>query len=112
VHLICVSPATRRTPAIRDWLARHPRVNVHFTPTGSSWTSQAECWSGFLADQLIRRGVHKSAQALEKDVRAWIETWNEDTRPFIWKKNGSEEKRQRRSSIPSRNISRISGGSH
>jgi len=40
VHLVCDNLATHKTPAIRDWLARHPRFHVHFTPTGSSWINQ------------------------------------------------------------------------
>jgi transposase len=90
VHLVCDNLATHKTPAIRDWLARHPRFCLHFTPTGSSWINQVERWFGFLTDQMIRRGVHKSVQALEKDVRAWIETWNEDPRPFVWRKTADE----------------------
>ena len=107
VHLVCDNLATHKTPAIRDWLARHPRFRMHFTPTGSSWINQVERWSGFLTDQLIRRGVHKSVQALEKDVRAWIQTWNEDPRPFIWKKTAEEILNSL-----SKYIARISGGSH
>ena len=90
VHLVCDNLATHKTPAIRDWLARHPRFHMHFTPTGSSWINQVERWFGFLTDQMIRRGVHKSVQALEKDIRAWIETWNENPRPFIWTKTAEE----------------------
>ncbi len=90
VHLICDNLATHKTPAIRDWLARHPRFELHFTPTGSSWINQVERWFGFLTDQMIRRGVHKSVQALEKDVRAWIQTWNQNPRPFMWTKTAEE----------------------
>jgi transposase len=90
VHLVCGNLATHKTPAIRDWLARHPRFHVHFTPAGSSWINQVERWFGFLTDQMIRRGVHKSVQALEKDVRAWIQTWNENPRPFMWTKTAEE----------------------
>src|SRR6266571_4811927 len=90
VHLICDNLATHKTPAIRDWLARHPRFELHFTPTGSSWINQVERWFGFLTDQMIRRGVHKSVQALEKDVRAWIQTWNQNPRPFVWTKTAEE----------------------
>ena len=60
VHLICDNYATHKTPAINDWLARHPRFHMHFTPTGSSWINQVERWFGLLTDQLLRRGVHKS----------------------------------------------------
>ena len=90
VHLVCDNLATHKTPAIRNWLARHPRFELHFTPTGSSWINQVERWFGFLTDQLIRRGVHKSVQALEKDVRTWIGTWNENPRPFVWTKTAEE----------------------
>src|ERR1017187_9696231 len=90
VHLVCDNLATHKTPAIRDWLARHPRFELHFMPTGSSWVNPVERWFGFLTDQMIRRGVHKSVQALEKDVRAWIETWNENPRPFVWTKTAEE----------------------
>ncbi len=63
---------------------------MHFTPTGSSWINQVERWFGFLTDQMIRRGVHKSVQALEADIRDWIETWNENPRPFAWTKTAEE----------------------
>ena len=90
VHLVCDNLATHKTPAIRDWLAKHPRFHPHFTPTGSSWINQVERWFGFLTDQLLRRGVHKSVAALEKDLRSWIEQWNAHPRPFVWTKTAEE----------------------
>ena len=90
VHLICDNLATHKTPAIRDWLARHPRFHLHFTPTGSSWINQVERWFGLLTDQLIRRGVHKSVVALENDVRQWINNWNQDPKPFVWTKTAED----------------------
>jgi transposase len=90
VHLVCDNYGTHKTPAIRAWLARHPRFHMHFTPTGSSWINQVERWFGFLSDQMIRRGVHKSVQALEKDIRAWIADWNTHPRPFLWTKTAEE----------------------
>jgi transposase len=90
VHLVCDNYATRNTPEIRAWLARHPRFHVHFTPTGSSWMNQVERWFGLLTDKLIRRGVHTSVRALENDIRDWIATWNESPRPFAWTKTADE----------------------
>jgi len=90
VHVICDNYSTHKTPAITAWLGRHPRVHLHFTPTGSSWVNQVERWFGFLTDQLIRRGVHKSVQALEHDIRAWVADWNQHPRPFIWTKTAEE----------------------
>jgi transposase len=107
VHLVCDNLATHKTPAIRDWLTKHPRFTLHFTPTGPSWINQVERWFGFLTDQLLRRGVHKSVVALENDVREWIATWNGDSRPFAWTKTAEEIL-----ATPSTNISRISGAGH
>jgi transposase len=90
VYLICDNYGTHKTPAIKAWLAAHPRFHMHFTPTGSSWINQVERWFGFLTDQLIRRGVHKSVVALEKDIREWIKGWNEDPKPFVWRKTAEE----------------------
>jgi transposase len=107
VHLVCDNLATHKTPAIRDWLARHPRFHLHFVPTGSSWLNQVERWFAYLTDKLIRRGVHTSVQALERDVRAWIANWNTDPRPFVWTKSAEEIL-----TSLARYIARISGGGH
>ena len=90
MHLVCDNCGTHKTPAIKAWLGRHPRFHMHFTPTGSSWINQVERWFGFLTDQMIRRGVHKSVQALEADIRGWIAQWNQDPKPFVWKKTAEE----------------------
>jgi transposase len=90
VHLVCDNLATHKTPAVDTWLAKHPRFHTHFIPTGSSWANQVERWFGYLTDQLVRRGVHTSVQALERDVRDWIEQWNQDPKPFVWTKTADE----------------------
>jgi transposase len=90
VHLVCDNYGTHKTPAIKAWLAKHPRFHMHFTPTGSSWINQVERWFGFLTDQMITRGTHRSVQALEKDIRAWIADWNTHPRPFLLTKTAEE----------------------
>ncbi len=107
VHVVCDNLATHKTPAINDWLAKHPRFTLHFTPTGSSWINQVERWFGLLTDQLLRRGVHKSVVALESDVRDWITNWNQDPRPFVWTKTAEEILNSLQ-----KYISRISGATH
>ena len=62
---------------------------------------------GFLTAQMIRRGVHKGVQALEADIRAWIDTWNENPRPFAWTKTAEEILNSL-----AEYITRISGGRH
>jgi transposase len=107
VHLVCDNLATHKTAAIQEWLARHPRFHLHFTPTGSSWINQVERWFGYLTDQMIRRGVHKSVQALEADIRAWITSRNQNPRPFAWTKTAEEIL-----DSLAIYIARISGGAH
>src|SRR5436309_4665726 len=107
VHLVCDNLATHKTPAILEWLLKHPRFHLHFTPTGSSWINQVERWFAFLTTQLLQRGVHKSVVALEKDVRAWIATWNENPKPFVWRKTAEEILESLH-----KYISRISGATH
>jgi len=69
VYLICDNLSTHKTPAINDWLAKHPRFKMHFTPTGSSWINQVERWFGFLTAQLLRRGVQKRSGTGERRPR-------------------------------------------
>jgi transposase len=107
VHLVCDNYGTHKTPAVRAWLARHPRFHMHFTPTGSSWINQVERWFGFLTDQKIRRGAHKSVQALEADIRSWITDWNTHPRPFLWTKTAEEILESL-----ARYLRRISGAGH
>ncbi|MEV4249971.1 IS630 family transposase [Streptosporangium canum] len=90
VHLVCDNYATHNTPEVKAWLSRRPRFHIHFTPTGSSWINQVERWFSLLTDKLLRRGVHTSVKALEDDIKAWIDTWNEDPKPFTWTKTADE----------------------
>lgn len=90
VHLVCDNLSTHKTPAIMRWLDAHPRFHLHFTPTSSSWLNQVERWFGLLTDKQLRRGAHKSLPALEKDIRTWVITWNENPRPFVWLKTADE----------------------
>src|SRR5579862_4326689 len=107
VHLICDNLSTHKSPVIRAWLARHPRFRLHFTPTGSSWINQVERWFGYLTAQRIRRGVHKSVQALEADIRDWIQNWNQNPRPFTWTRTADEIL-----DSLARYLARISGAGH
>jgi transposase len=70
------------TPEVMAWLDRHPRVQLHFTPKGSSWLNQIETWFGILTRQAIRRGTFVSAAALVRGIRDYIDTWNTNPRPF------------------------------
>jgi transposase len=90
VHLVLDNASTHKTPAIQRWLAGHPRFVVHFTPTSSSWLNLVERWFAELTTKKLRRGAHRSTRQLNTDIRNWIETWNENPRPYIWTKTAEE----------------------
>ena len=107
VHLICDNYGTHKSPAIKKWLASHPRFHMHHTPTYSSWINQVERWFAYLTQDLLQRSDHRSVQALENDIRNWVAAWNENPKPFIWTKTAE----QILESL-SRLLQRINGGGH
>ena len=90
VHLILDNYATHKTPDIKRWLLTHPRFHLHFTPTSASWLNLVERWFAELTQKNLKRGVHRSVQALERDIRSWLADWNEHPRPFVWTKTADE----------------------
>jgi transposase len=90
VHLILDNYATHKTPAIKRWLATHPRFVLHFTPTGASWCNLVERIFGELTARKLRRGAHRSVNQLNADIRDWLERWNEDPKPYVWTKTADE----------------------
>ena len=90
VHLVLDNASTHKTPAIQNWLAGHPRFVVHFTPTSSSWLNLVERWFAELTTKKLRRGTHRSVRDLNADIRAWIATWNDNPRPYVWTNTADE----------------------
>ncbi|MEM8884895.1 MAG: IS630 family transposase [Planctomycetota bacterium] len=90
VHLILDNYSTHKTPAIRRWLAQHPRFHVHFTPTYSSWINLVERWFAALTEKQLRRGVHRSTRALETAIHDYLDANNENPKPFIWSKTADQ----------------------
>ena len=90
VHLVLDNYSTHKTPEIRKWLLRHPRFELHFTPTYSSWMNLIERWFAELTEKWIRRGTHRSVRELESSIRERIAIWNQDPRPFVWTKSADE----------------------
>jgi transposase len=90
VHVICDNSSTHKTPAIQRWLVAHPRFQLHFTPTYSSWLNLVERWFAELTTKWLRRGTHRSVAELEQSIQDWIETWNQNPRPFVWTKTADE----------------------
>jgi len=107
VHLVCDNYGTHKHPTIKRWLGAHPRFHMHFTPTYSSWLNQVERWFAYVDSDLLKRSDHRSIQALEKALRDWAASWNENPKPFIWTKTADEILSKIR-----RLIERINGATH
>ncbi len=90
VHVVLDNSSTHKTPAIQRWLLAHPRFVLHFTPTSSSWLNLVERWFAELTTKKLRRGAHRSVRALNTDIRAWIKTWNDDPKPYVWTKTAEQ----------------------
>ena len=90
VHVVLDNSSTHKTPAIQKWLVAHPRFVVHFTPTSSSWLNLVERWFAELTTKKLRRAAHRSVYQLNTDIRAWINTWNENPRPYVWTKTADQ----------------------
>ena len=63
---------------------------LHFTPTSSSWLNLVERWFAELTTKKLRRGTHTSVRQLNTDIRAWITTWNDNPRPYVWTKTAEQ----------------------
>ncbi len=101
LHIVLDNSSTHSVPAVQEFLAAHPLIHFHFTPTGASWMNMVEAWFGILTRKSIRRGSFPSVAALLKHIKAYIARWNEHPTPFVWTKDPSEiiKKALRRSVI-------------
>jgi transposase len=90
LHVVLDNSSTHTTPAAIDWLAKTPRVHLHFTPKGASWLNLIEAWFGILTRKSIRRGSFSTVPALVKHIHRYIDHWNEKPTPFVWTKEPAE----------------------
>ncbi|GAB4666186.1 IS630 family transposase [Mycobacterium avium] len=89
-HVVLDNASTHKTPAVKRWLTNHPRFVLHFTPTSSSWLNLVERWFAELTTKKLRRGTHTSVRQLNTDIRAWIEHWNDNPKPYVWTKTADQ----------------------
>jgi len=90
VHVVCDGYATHKHAEVRAWLAKNPRITLHFTPTGCSWINLVECFFSVITRQSIRRGSFTSVRQLTDTIGAFIDHWNDHPRPFTWAKDADE----------------------
>jgi len=84
IHVICDNLSAHKTQAVRDWLAAHPRVTMHYTPTYSSWLNQVELWFAKIERDCIARGIFTSTPDLRRKLMQYIRLHNKTCRPFRW----------------------------
>jgi transposase len=84
IHLIADNLSAHKTKAVQAWLAEHPRVHMHYTPTYSSWLNQVELWFAKIERDLIARGIFTSTADLRRKLMAYIRAHNTHCHPFVW----------------------------
>jgi len=84
VHLIVDNYGTHKHQRVQNWLKRHPRFHLHFTPTSSSWLNMVECWFSELTSKRIRRGSFKNVKELIMAIKQYIESHNQNPKVFVW----------------------------
>jgi len=84
IHLVVDNYATHKHPRIKRWLATHPRYQVHYTPTYSSWLNQVEIWFNIITQRAIRRGTFRSVKALIVKIEQFVNQYNRTSHPFVW----------------------------
>jgi transposase len=84
IHLIVDNLSAHKTKQVTAFLAAHPNVRLHFTPTYASWLNQVELWFSKIERDVIARGIFTSTRDLARKLRRYIERYNRDTKPFRW----------------------------
>jgi transposase len=90
LHLIGDNYATHKHPKVQRWLARHPRLHMHFTPTSASWLNMVERFFRDLTQNRLRRGVFRDLEELILAIGTYIDRHNESPKPFIWTARASD----------------------
>lgn len=88
LHLVADNLSTHKTDAVDKWLEKHPRVQIHFTPTHASWLNQIELWFSILQRKVLTRGFFESKEEKAKAMIEYIEKYNEEAKPFKWTYDG------------------------
>ena len=90
LHVVVDNYHTHKHAEISAWLAKHPRITLHFTPTSGSWLNLVEVFFGIITRQAIRRGSFSNVKELVTAISRFIDGWNERCHPFTWTKTADE----------------------
>ena len=84
IHIIADNLSAHKTKAVAEFLQSHPQVQLHFTPTYSSWLNQIELWFSKLQRDVIARGVFSSKFDLKRKIMRYLRHYNKTAKPFKW----------------------------
>jgi len=87
LHLIVDNSSTHKSPPVKQWLLRHKRFHLHFTPTSSSWLNMVERWFGEISQKRIRRGSFQSVKELVAAIEEYLDQYNLAPKRFVWTKD-------------------------
>ena len=90
LHLVLDNYGTHTHATVKAWLARHPRIHLHFTPTSASWMNLVEVFFSIITRQAIRRGSFPSVPDLIAAIGRFVDGWNERCQPFVWVKDADD----------------------
>ena len=90
IHIVLDNHATHKHEKVLAWIERKKRIFLHFIPTSTSWANLVERFFGMLTQKQIRRGVFTSVPHLEKCLREYLHSYNENPRPLVWTKTVGE----------------------
>jgi transposase len=90
LHVVLDNYHTHKHAEVQAWLAKNPRITLHFTPTSGSWMNMVEIFFGIITRQAIRRGSYASVKELMTAISRFIDGWNYRCHPFTWTKTADE----------------------
>ena len=90
LHVVVDNDATHKHQQVQAWLARHPRIQLHFTPTYGSWLNLVEVFFAIIERQALRRGDFASVDELVAAIGRFCDAWNQRCQPFAWTKDADQ----------------------
>lgn len=84
IHVIADNLSAHKTKAVAEFLAVHANLQLHYTPTYSSWLNQVEIWFSKIQRDLITRGIFTSKADLARKIARYIKVHNQSAKPFKW----------------------------
>jgi transposase len=84
IHIIAENLSAHNTKLVKESLKQHPNIQIHYTPTYSSWLNQAQKWFAKIQRQVITRGVPPSRADLHRKLMRFIKHYNRTATPIKW----------------------------